>query len=177
MRYILPNQRVVQGDNPFEYEGVQYPAGWLRETASREQLGAVEIVEEPMPDTRLGFANEDPENPGKWIYTPFDAERRRQTLMTYAAQKRWAKELSIADERTQNILIASWISAKLNPDFTINWKVDQNNYVELDANTIITKAEEVRAAIQSCFDLNKNIDELIVSDQINTHEQIDEMFA
>lgn len=183
MRFKLPDNRIVRLENPFEYEGVQYPAYWLRNTDSREALKAVEIIEEPMPDTRLGSAVEDPENPGKWIYTPMSAENRQNVLMDYAALKRWEKQNNgtslgtPSDTYTQTVLSAAWASAKLDSEFTINWKASKGVYITLDSVAIIAMAEDVRQHIQYCFDLNKQVDEKILANEITTFEEVDEIYS
>lgn len=177
MRFRLPDNTVVRVENPFTYEGIQYPAYWLKDSVSQEVIKAELIIEQPMPDTRLGEAREDPENPGQWLYSEFPKERKQEVLMNYAADKRWWKERYIADERTQNVLTAVWASAKLDPEFQINWKLGSGIYVSLDSGSIIAMAETVREGIQACFDLNKQVDEKILADEITTFEQIDEYFA
>lgn len=51
MRFQLPDGQIVAIDQPFSYNGVNYPAAWLRSMtpAEREAFGAVELPEPPAP--------------------------------------------------------------------------------------------------------------------------------
>ena len=78
--------------------------------------------------------------------------------------------VSIAsDNVTQSRLIAAMITAKEDPDYTINWKTD-DGFVLLDADTIITIATAMREHTQKCFDVEAlmlDIDDL-TQDEIET---------
>lgn len=51
MRFQLPDGQVVMIDRPFTFDGVNYPAEWLRQMTveAREAFGAVELPEPPAP--------------------------------------------------------------------------------------------------------------------------------
>lgn len=57
MRYQLPNGRLITQGQAFDYNGVQYPANWLRLSTAedREALGVTEVESEPNYDGRFYF--------------------------------------------------------------------------------------------------------------------------
>ena len=57
MRYQLPNGRLIAQGQAFDYNGVQYPANWLRLSTEedREALGITEVASEPPFDGRFYF--------------------------------------------------------------------------------------------------------------------------
>ncbi len=57
MRYQLPNGRKIAQGQAFEYNGVQYPANWLRLSTAedREALGVTELAPEQDYDQRFYF--------------------------------------------------------------------------------------------------------------------------
>lgn len=70
------------------------------------------------------------------------------------------------DERTQQVLAAAYTMAKLDPTYTIpDWKVD-GAYVSLSNEQIIAIATAVREHVQTCFSLNKTVDQRIDAGEI-----------
>lgn len=57
MRYQLPNGRKISQGQAFDYNGVQYPANWLRLSTAeeREALGITELASERDYDQRFYF--------------------------------------------------------------------------------------------------------------------------
>lgn len=106
----------------------------------------------------------------------------RQTLLTWAAAARQAKQVSglvlngmriETDPESRGVLTGAYVQAKDNPDFSIpNWKVDDGVYVTLDRATILEAGDAVTAFVQACFDKNREIDDRIASGEITTREQI-----
>lgn len=106
----------------------------------------------------------------------------RETLLTWAATMRREREASgidlngvrlETDEKSRAVLTAAYVRARDNPDYTIpNWKIADGVYITLDAATIIAAGTAVSDHIQSCFDKNREIDDLILSGEITTREQI-----
>jgi len=106
----------------------------------------------------------------------------RETLLTWAATVRRAREAAgvdlngfrlETDEKSRSVLTAAYVRARESPDYTIpNWKIADGVYVTLDAATILAAGTAVSNHIQSCFDKNRAIDDLILSGEITTREQI-----
>lgn len=121
-----------------------------------------------------------------WIVVP-KPELRRAALHAYASHRRWKREsagvsvdglLVPTDERTQAVLTGAYARAKADPDYAIaKWKVAPGQYVALTNEQIVAIGEIVAAHIQSCFDLNAAIDELIAAGEITVEAQIDGAFA
>ncbi len=106
----------------------------------------------------------------------------RQTLLTWAAAARQAKQVSgftfngmriETDPESRGVLTGAYVLAKDNSDFSIpNWKVDDGHYVTLDRETILAVGDAVTAFVQACFDKNKEVDDRVASGEITTREQI-----
>lgn len=58
--FFLDGQ-VLQMDTPFTYNGVNYPANWLRLSTQedRDALGITEITPEPRPDDRFYYVSDN----------------------------------------------------------------------------------------------------------------------
>jgi len=106
----------------------------------------------------------------------------RETLLTWAAAERQKKVVAgfdlngmriETDTDSQRVLTSAYVMAKANSDFKINnWKIADGVYVALSNEAIIAAGDSVTAYVQSCFDKNKEIDELVLSGEITTREQI-----
>lgn len=105
----------------------------------------------------------------------------RETLLTWAATARRQKEAAgidfngiriETDEQSRAVLTAAYVRAQ-DPAYTIpNWKIADGVYVTLDAETIKAVGTAVSDHVQSCFDLNRSIDDGIMAGDITTREQI-----
>ncbi len=106
----------------------------------------------------------------------------RQTLLTWAAAARQAKQVSgitlngiwiETDPESRGILTGAYVLAKDNPNFAIpNWKIADGVYVTLDRDMIISAGDAVTAFVQACFDKNREIDDKIASGEITTRDEI-----
>ena len=104
------------------------------------------------------------------------------TLLSWAAAIRKQKEAGgfdlagmriETDPESRAVLTAAYVQARQSPDFNIsNWKIADGVYVTLSNEAIIAAGDAVTAYVQACFDRNREIDELILSGAITTHEQI-----
>lgn len=56
---FLLNDKILQMDAPFENNGIQYPANWLRITtmAEKEAIGITEISDPILPDSRFYYVD------------------------------------------------------------------------------------------------------------------------
>lgn len=123
---------------------------------------------------------------GAWILESASAGKRR-ALHDFAARQRFRKEtagVAIAgmtvptDERTQAVLTGAYVRAKADSDYAIaKWKVGPGQYVALSNEQIIAIGEAVAAHIQTCFDLNAEIDDKIEAGEITVEAQIEGLFA
>src|SRR5215831_17454923 len=56
--------------------------------------GVTTVEQDPMPDEFYGPVVADPNNPGKWIQTPYSEEEMKPRLADYSAQQRLMHETS-----------------------------------------------------------------------------------
>lgn len=99
------------------------------------------------------------------------AEKKTQKLAALAA-RRWQAEtggivfmgMSIrTDEDTQRKITGAYVQADKNPSFTAKWKMDAGVFVTLDAATIIAIGDAVTGHIQTCFDKEGDLSDLILA--------------
>lgn len=74
------------------------------------------------------------------------------------------------DRDTQSIIGNSFQMAKLDVDFSVDWKVAEGVFIELDSPTIIAIGQAVVAHVQSCFTKEKDLNILI--DNASTAEEL-----
>lgn len=69
---FLLNGKALAIDTPFEYEGVRYPANWLRLSSATEKaaVGITEVAEQPRPDDRFYWVTDNGD--GTYTSTPKD---------------------------------------------------------------------------------------------------------
>lgn len=81
MSFILDG-RVLPLDTPFEHDGINYPANWLRLTTPEERaaIGITERPDYPRPDDRFYWVSENPD--GTWTAIPKDIDAIRSMLVT-----------------------------------------------------------------------------------------------
>jgi len=77
--FLLDN-RVLQLDVTFEYDGTSYPANWLRLATPEERaaIGITEVVEQPRPDDRFWWVS-GPNDDGSWTAIPKDLDGLKKT--------------------------------------------------------------------------------------------------
>lgn len=99
------------------------------------------------------------------------ADQKAQKLAALAA-RRWQAEtggivfmgMSIkTDEDTQRKITGAYVQADKNPSFTAKWKMDAGVFVTLDAATIIAIGDAVTGHIQTCFDKEGDLSDLILA--------------
>jgi len=69
--FIL-NGQPLNPDLPFEHDGIQYPANWLRLATPEERaaIGITEVPDYPRPDDRFYWVTQNPD--GTYTATPKD---------------------------------------------------------------------------------------------------------
>ena len=79
---FLLNGKALAIDTPFEYEGVRYPANWLRLSTleEKEAIGITEVVEEARPDDRFYWVTDNGD--GTYTATPKDLEDLKSQIVT-----------------------------------------------------------------------------------------------
>lgn len=99
------------------------------------------------------------------------AARKDEKLAVLAA-RRWRAEtggivfMTMAiktDEDTQRKITGAYVQADKNPAFTARWKMDAGVFVTLNAATIIAIGDAVTAHIQTCFDKEADLSDLITA--------------
>ena len=87
--FILDN-KPLQIDTPFEHDGVQYPANWLRLASpeDRAAIGIIEVVEQPRPDDRFYWVSQNPD--GTWTAIPKDLSSLKITWKAQFKQTAYA---------------------------------------------------------------------------------------
>jgi hypothetical protein len=108
-----------------------------------------------------------------------DLDKYKETKRQEIANARWQTEtggLTLpdgtvvkTDRESQSLLMGAALFAKEDPTYTVNWK-GENGWVVLDAQTILYLASQVRAHVQSCFDKEKALHDMI--DAATTVEEI-----
>lgn len=71
---FLLNGKALAIDTPFEYEGVRYPANWLRLSSAGERatLGITEVAVDPRPNDQFYWVTDNGD--GTYIATPKDLD-------------------------------------------------------------------------------------------------------
>jgi len=84
--FKLPDGRRIAPGNPFEYDGNLYPANFIQLSTPEEKaaMGLVEIVEQPRPDDRFYWVNQNDD--GSWSKTPKDLDRLKATQIAQIKQ-------------------------------------------------------------------------------------------
>jgi hypothetical protein len=116
-----------------------------------------EVVRESGASAFTGIEN------GKWVIRtalPTLAELREQKLASLASL-RWQKEIGgttfngmplATDAVSQTKYIGAVVGAQINPAGTMKWKMNNGQFITLDATSIVAVAMAVRAHVQACFD-------------------------
>lgn len=96
MSFILDG-RVLPLDTPFEHDGTNYPANWLRlaSPGDRAAIGITERPDYPRPDDRFYWVSENPD--GTWTAIPKDLDglkaswtaQMKQTAYTLLLPSDW----------------------------------------------------------------------------------------
>jgi hypothetical protein len=85
----------------------------------------------------------------------------KETALKALAARRWRAETGgirvngspvATDERSQAKFVGARLSATLDVNYSIQWKLADGNFVTLDRDKIIAIAQAVRAHVQACFD-------------------------
>lgn len=115
MSFILDGRQLPL-DTPFEHDGVQYPANWLRLATpeEREAIGITEIVDQPRPDDRFYWVS-GPNLDGSWTAIPKDlaglkttwTAQFRQTAYTMLLPSDW---LVVRKQEVGTAIPAEWSS-------------------------------------------------------------------
>jgi hypothetical protein len=152
--YEIKNKRYVDED----YEE------YLTYIENGGETQTIDYVEpEPIPEPTLEILIENKKqeiNNAKWqqIYggTTLDLGGNPFTIDT--------------SDSSQTLINGAALSVQLDPSYSCEWKVG-DNYIVLNAQTIIAVAIGVRAFVQNCFDKEKNLLNIIKT--ITTKEELD----
>jgi hypothetical protein len=90
MMFLL-NGRPLQLDVPFEHDGTQYPANWLRLASpeDRAAIGITEVVEQPRPDDRFYWVS-GPDDNGDYTAIPKDLAGLKTNWSAQFKQTAWS---------------------------------------------------------------------------------------
>lgn len=173
-RHRLPNNKIISDDMPFELEQsilipakrdeegniiepqhyeqqmIRYLNGVRRlAIAERQALGITEIVDQPRPDERFYFVNENPNAPGQWIVTPRPLAQLKKQL------KQLVKDLA------NSLILAKypyWKQIKLNAERAelIQKRVVSGSWTANEQN----KVAVIKAAIDSIASVTTHSDAL-----------------
>src|SRR3990167_2282435 len=79
--FKLHDGRRIAPGNPFEYDGNLYPANFIQLStpAEKEAMGLVEIIEQPRPDDRFYWVNQNED--GSWVVTPKDLAQLKASVV------------------------------------------------------------------------------------------------
>lgn len=88
---FLLNGRPLQLDTPFEHDGVQYPANWLRLASpeDRAAIGITEVTIQPRPDDRFYWVD-GPALDGTWSTIPKDLDGLKKQWSAQFKQTAWS---------------------------------------------------------------------------------------
>jgi hypothetical protein len=88
--FIL-NGKILPIDVPFEHDGVQYPANWLRLATpeEREAIGITEVTAQPRPDDRFYWVS-GPDDNGDYTAIPKDLDGLKATWAAQFKQTAYA---------------------------------------------------------------------------------------
>lgn len=77
---FLLDGKPLSPDTPFEHDGIQYPANWLRLASpeDRAAIGIVEVSIQPRPDDRFYWVD-GPKQDGSWSAIPKDLDGLKKT--------------------------------------------------------------------------------------------------
>jgi hypothetical protein len=102
----------------------------------------------------------------KWV---LDLDKLKAEKRAKISEARWRAETGgitlngteiATDRESQALLTAAELKAQDDPNYMVNWKA-RNGWFQLDAATLITIANAVRAHVQACFDKEKQLQEQI----------------
>ena len=151
MRFQFPDGQIVMLDTPFERDGIQYPANWLRAMtpADRAAWGLVELPEPEPFDERWYYG------PGQ----PKTLDQIKQRKLADLAAYRYAREIGGSgpfktDRESQALVTGAALAATLDPAYTVDWKV-ANGWITLNATELLAAAQVIRAHVQVCFSNEK----------------------
>ena len=180
-RWQLPNGQIVVIDRPFVYDGIQYPANWLRLStlADKDALGLVELPEPPKVDERFYYVNSD----GTVTQKPMSS--CRDVIKTQLASTRWSYEsqgiiynnaIYATDEQSRVNYIGALLQAQGNPSYTVVWKAKTESgdsvFVELNANALSHITASGIDYISKCF-----TNEETIRIQIDASTTLNELLA
>ena len=95
-------------DIPFEHDGIQYPANWLRLATpeEREAIGITEVPDYPRPDDRFYWVTQNPD--GTWNAIPKDLAGLKAI---------WSDQVNATAYAT--LLPSDWMVVRKNEDGTV----------------------------------------------------------
>lgn len=131
--------KTLQIDVPFEHDGIQYPANWLRlaTVEEREAIGITEVVEQPRPDDRFYWVT-GPDMNGDYTAIPKDLD---------ALKSDWTGQTK---QTAYSLLLPSdWMVVR-KTETGVDVAADWTTYRE----AVRTKAADTITAIDAAADLD-----------------------
>lgn len=157
--FILDNKPLPL-DTPFEHDGVQYPANWLRLASpeDRAAIGIIEVVEQPRPDDRFYWVS-GPDDNGDYTAIPKDLDGLKVTWTAQMKQTAWAMLqpsdwLVIRKQENDTAIPADWASYREAVRTTCELAIS-----DLEATTDITSFIAAVTAVAWPRDPNAPVDQ------------------
>jgi hypothetical protein len=116
----------------------------------------------------------------------FAAQHPAGMLATYAADKRWKKEVGgitvsgvpvATDDRSKQMILGARVAADADDNFATEWVGTDGNIYPLTAEQVVGISNAVLVHVASCFQIFATVMEEIESGAITTREEIDAAFA
>lgn len=159
-----------------EIRGVEYYDTITQEKKIIEEIGTLPSISWTMD------APTDVEQlwNGEAWEVPFDILKERKKAEITAA--RYEAEIAgitvngvyvATDDRSQNKIANATLQTLFNPAYTLNWKIDSDNSIELDATQLVAMATAVREYVQGCFD--KEIELLAAANACTTEKTLNKI--
>jgi hypothetical protein len=107
------------------------------------------------------------------------------SLISYAAQRRWQKEvggisvggMTISTDDRSKMILGARVAAMANPDFTTTWVAADGTLHALNAALVTALSDAVLEHVRTCFATYADVLTSIESGSITTKAQVDAAFA
>lgn len=168
MDWYHPDLGLVAASAAFILDGVQHPAGKLREPGWAVAHGFLPVRQGPRPDDRYNLVSEQAVTVAdgiavvEWASTPRSLDQIKQVRLAELAAWRYRVEVGgclhagmvVPTDRdsTQPKLTAERSIAKEDSAvYTISWKVPGVGFIVLDGPALIALADAVRAHVKAAY--------------------------
>lgn len=149
--FILDGQ-TLNPDLPFEHDGIQYPANWLRLATpeERQAIGITEVPDYPRPDDRFYWVTQNPD--GTYTAIPKDLAQLK---------KEWSAQVDAT--AYANLLPSDWMVVRKTEDGTLiapewtDYRASVRTYAQT-ARTNLNAASDIDAFIKVATTLEWPLD-------------------